>query len=92
MDTLNKELNMLKMVGFDHCIVGIMEQYGSPDKLAYDYDLVIKELIEQGMTIEDAQEFYEYNQLGAYMGPGSPCFLRKMSLQEIFEQTIGGVE
>jgi len=27
------------------------------------------------MTQEDAQEFFEFNQFGAWVGEGTPCFL-----------------
>ena len=30
---------------------------------------------EQGMTTEEAIEFYEYNIVGAYMGEATPIFL-----------------
>lgn len=69
--------NMLRMVGFDDCISGVVERYGSPDVLCYDLSKVIDKLMRRdGMTEEEAYEFWEYNQLGAWMGEQTPCFIR----------------
>ncbi len=67
---------MLKMDGYDDCIVGTVIRYGQPPILCYDYDLVIEKLAED-MSYEEAIEFFEFNQIGAWMGDDTPCFLRK---------------
>lgn len=66
---------MLRMDGFDHCCVGVVERFGLNPFLCYNKGLVIKELERQGMTNEEAWEFFEYNQLGAWWGDGTPCFI-----------------
>ena len=66
---------LLKMDGFDHCIVGICTRFGQEPIVAYDLEKVILELESQGMTREEAEEFFEYNQLGAGMGVLTPCFI-----------------
>lgn len=68
---------MLKMDGFDDCVLGVCYRFGQDPILAYDYGLVIKKLVKDGMTEDEAIEFYEYNQLGAGMGDGTPCFVDK---------------
>jgi hypothetical protein len=67
---------LLKMDGYDDCIVGIVERFGQDSYFIYDKDLVIKNLQKNGnMSYEDALEYYEYNQLGAYVGERTPGFL-----------------
>jgi len=81
---------MLKADGFDSCIVGIVRSAGQEDKIIYDYDKCVDLLITRdGMKFDDAHEFMEVNVLGAYMGSGSPAFLRKMQMDEIEELYAG---
>lgn len=66
--------------GYDDCIVGIVSQCGRPTILCYDSTKIINKLIERdGMTREDAEEFFDFNILGAYMGPNTPMFLTPIS-------------
>lgn len=66
---------MLKMDGFDDCIVGIVERFGMEPILCYSKEKVLAKLVEQYGNYEDAVEYYYYNQLGAWCGEGTPCFL-----------------
>lgn len=52
---------MLKLDGFDDCIVGVAYGCGRPDLLIYDTDLVLDALVEQGMSPEDAVDYFSYN-------------------------------
>jgi len=71
--------NMLKMDGFDDCILGICCRIGQQTILAYDFDKVINKLMKTGkMSREEAVEYYEFNQLGAYMGEHTPCFIERI--------------
>lgn len=71
------ENELLIMNGYDDCIIGIVEQFGRPQIVCYDQALVIKKLQKDGMTYEEAVEFWSYNQLGAYVSEANPCFLIK---------------
>ena len=65
-----------KMDGFDDCVVGVVERFGQEPCLAYDRAKIIKKMVERhGMTESEAMEFYEYNQLGAYVGSTTPAFI-----------------
>jgi len=65
---------MLKMDGFDDCIAGVVSRFGQDPILCYDRAKVIAKLAAD--TSEDeAVEFHEYNQAGAWMGWETPCFL-----------------
>lgn len=66
---------MMKMDGYDDCIVGIVERFGMEPVVCYDKDKVLKRLREDGMDYDEAIEFYAYNQLGAWVGDRTPCFI-----------------
>lgn len=67
--------NMLRMDGYNDCIVGVVERFGENPIYCYSTEKVIKKLMKDGMTEEEAWEFFEYNQLGAWVGDGTPCFI-----------------
>ena len=66
---------LLVMDGFDGCIVGVVERFGQPPIVCYNKQKVLEKLMEDGGTWEDAEEFFEFNQLGAWVGESTPCFL-----------------
>jgi hypothetical protein len=70
--------DLLLMDGFDDCIIGICEAFGSVPVVAYDYDKVIATLQSDGMTYEEAVEYHEFNQAGAYVGERTPVFIRRV--------------
>jgi hypothetical protein len=52
--------------GFDDAIIGIIESYGMGEKVLYDLDKVLVILQERdGMSYEEACDYYAYNMLGA---------------------------
>ena len=67
---------MIKMNGYDDCILGICHQFGRDTIIAYDLEKVLAKLMEDDMTYEEAIEFWEYNQVGAYVGETTPCFIQ----------------
>ena len=88
--TLTETLNdlgaedALIMDGFDDCILGILERFGIDQPIVvYDREKVIAKLIDRdGMTHEEALDFYYFNQLGGWHGEKTPAFLIKMSENE----------
>jgi len=41
----------------------------------YSYRGIIKELVSQGMTPEEADEYFRFNIQGAYVGEGTPAVM-----------------
>jgi len=66
---------VLLMDGYNDCLIGIVERFGTPPIACYDKDKVISQLQLDGMTWEEAVEFFSFNQLGSWMGENTPCFL-----------------
>lgn len=69
------EGEMMFMDGYDDCIVGVVERYGMEPIVCYDKQKVFDKLVEGGMSEEDAEEWFYVNQIGAWVGPQTPCFL-----------------
>jgi hypothetical protein len=65
----------LIMGGYDDCIIGICNRFGQEPIVAYDYDKVIAKLEKDGMSREEAIEWFQFNQIGAWAGKTTPCFI-----------------
>lgn len=64
--------------GFDEAIIGTAERINLGPVVAYDVDKMIDIMIERdGMTYEEALEYFNFNILGAWMGEFTPIFVSK---------------
>lgn len=61
--------------GFDDAILGVAERCGQPPLVAYDRTRCIDILVAQGLDREDAEEFFEFNVVGAWAGEMTPVFV-----------------
>jgi hypothetical protein len=71
----DEEMIVLEGDGFDAAILGIVTGAGQPDRVLYSRQGVIDALVDQGMDLDGAVEWFEFNISGAYMGEKSPAFL-----------------
>jgi len=71
------DIKVVFMDGYDDCIEGLVERFGMDPVVCYDKEKVIAKIIRDGMTTDDAYEWFEYNQIGAWVGDGIPCFITK---------------
>jgi hypothetical protein len=79
-----QEDKLLTMDGFDEAIIGTIETFGRPLLVCYDKDKVIELLMKSGIKTEDeAEEYFEYNILGAWVGEQTPCFLTRRISEEV---------
>lgn len=80
----NEKQILMRMDGFDDCVIGLVTRYGQDSPcICYDTDLVISKLMLQGMTREEAEEFFAHNQIAAWFGDGTPFFLTRMTMEQI---------
>jgi hypothetical protein len=59
--------------GFDDAIIGVDDENV---RVVYDVFKIISILIQDGMSTDEAFEFYQYNILGAYVGEKTPLFVK----------------
>jgi hypothetical protein len=69
------ENEFLTMDGYDDCILGVVERFGIEPIICYDKNKVIGRLMDDGLTYDEALEFFEFNQIGAWVGEKTPCFI-----------------
>jgi len=79
----------LKMDGYDDCIAGIVLGYKG-SCLLYDMGKVIDKMMADGMTEDEAYEYFDYNVLGAWMGEFTPLFLAEINPTQ-HKTTLGGL-
>lgn len=61
---------------YDDAILGICEQFGKDNKIAYDGEKVIKILMDNSDMDElEAREYFDYNIIGSYVGEKTPVFV-----------------
>jgi len=61
--------------GFEDALVGYGRRVNYPVAI-YDYDKCLEVMVERdGMTEEEAIEFFDFNVGGAYVGENTPVFL-----------------
>lgn len=65
------DTELLKADGFDDCITGI--DYNSY-RLIYSVKKCIKKLQGQGMTLDEADEYFSFNVAGAHVGEKTPIW------------------
>tara|TARA_R100001015_G_C4446543_1_gene38223 strand:+ start:13 stop:255 length:243 start_codon:yes stop_codon:yes gene_type:complete len=70
--------NILYADGLEDAFIGIIHSKGSQPKACYDYDKCINVFKSRdGMTHEEAVDFFHYNVSDAYVGEYTPAFLVK---------------
>lgn len=71
---------MLLMDGFEEAFVGFSRRCGQPTLATYSYIKMLQVLIERdGMDVEEAGEYVDYNCAGAWMGELTPVILYEYS-------------
>jgi hypothetical protein len=69
------EETVLTADGFDDALLGLGQQFHTFFAV-YDRSKCIKILMGQGMSEMDAEEYFEFNTAGAYVGEQTPVFVR----------------
>lgn len=61
--------------GHEDALVGIAYRFGLEPLACYSIDKITEKLQQDGMTEEEAQEFFDFNIIGAWVGEGTPIFV-----------------
>ena len=60
--------------GYDEAIAGVIWD-GERTRVVYETEGILKILMEDGMTYDEAAEYFDFNVAGAYMGVYTPLYL-----------------
>jgi hypothetical protein len=56
-------------------IIGTVERFGMSTLILLDKEKCFGIFMERdGMSFEEAQEYFDFNVIGSWMGDGTPCF------------------
>lgn len=73
-----EEFGALFLPGFEGALVGLGYQFNTP-LAVYDMDECINIMVARdGMEPEEAVEFFDFNIGGAWAGPSTPVFIRRV--------------
>ena len=68
------EEELLFADGYDEAIIGVGQRFNETF-VVYDKRKVLAVLMRDGMTLEEAEEFFDFNIIGAYVGNRTPAFV-----------------
>lgn len=72
---LGEDETILLADGLESAFMGIGRQFSHPVAI-YSYKKTLKCLKRMGMTSEDAEEYFQFNIAGAFVGDQTPVFLQ----------------
>ena len=61
--------------GLDDAIIGVATMIDGTRKVVYSCDKCIAIFMKDGMSEEEAIEYFEFNTLGSYVGKQTPIFI-----------------
>lgn len=74
---LSGDEELLFFDGFDDAIIGLGQRFND-SFVVYDQDKILSILQERdGLSSDEAIEFFDYNIIGAWLGPKTPCCVSK---------------
>ena len=60
----------------EDAFVGVAERIGMGPVATYDYNKCIEIYMQDGMTLEEAVEYFNFNVIGLWAGDKTPVFVR----------------
>jgi hypothetical protein len=66
---------MLFADGFDGAVLGYFQRCGQDPVVVYDREKCIEIIMSWGLSEEDAEEHFEFNVVGGWVGERTPAFL-----------------
>ncbi len=80
-EALEEYPGIVSLDGLHSCIIGVMERFGMESVLIYDREKVLEHLMEQQMTRDEAEDFYDYNIIGLWAGDRTPGFFIPLEIE-----------
>lgn len=78
---VQRDMNLLLMDNFDEAFIGWSQRINEPELAVYDYERMVKVLVDRdGMTQDEADEYIEYNCIGAWVGEQTPIIVRGLDV------------
>jgi hypothetical protein len=68
--------------GLETAFCGVVERFGQEPITCFDMDKIMKIYRLEGMSTEEAIEWFDFNVIGAWVGKATPCFLTPYSTRQ----------
>ena len=79
---------MLLADGLEDAFIGVGRRCGQKDVAVYAIPRAINVLVTRdGMSVEEADEYLEFNSIGAWVGEETPIWMEAMDLETCIEIT-----
>jgi len=76
----DRDENALLMDGFDQALIGFTQRINEPLLAVYDYERMVTVCVERdGMDEEEAEEYINFNCVGAWVGERTPIIVMPFS-------------
>jgi len=72
--------------GFEDAYMGLATQFTKTPLALYDRNKCIEILIQDGMEEDEAEEYFQYNVEGAWVGENTPMFLQPLNFTKELEK------
>lgn len=69
------EPDLIKWDGCDKAIIGVGYRCGQHPMYVYEYPTLVGIFMEQGMTQDEAEEWVDFNLVGAWVGESTPMIM-----------------
>lgn len=63
--------------GLDEAIIGVATMTNGVRRVVYSTPKCIEIFVKDGMSEEEAEEYFEHNTLGSYIGEQTPIFIER---------------
>lgn len=73
-DAVSPEAEILKADGYDNCVIGFDYSWDGTIRLIYSVKAILNELLAEGMSEEEAIEYFEFSMRGDYVGEQTPIW------------------
>lgn len=80
-EVLGEDENIQLADGFENAFLGISRQFYNKPIAVYDREKCIDILMDD-MSEEEAEEYFEYNVQGSYVGESTPSFMQTLKFNE----------
>ena len=78
--------DLLLADGFESALVGVGQRCGQPNLAVYSIPLALGILVDRdGMSLDEAREYLDFNVLGAWVGDRTPLWIDPMGIAEMRE-------
>jgi len=84
-EVISEDESVLLADGFENAFVGISRQFYNKPIAVYDRKKCIDILMED-MSNEEAEEYFEYNVQGSFVGESTPAFIEMLNFNNEIEK------